>query len=86
MEYRVMKHFRAQGFEVFRSAGSHSKVDVIAIASDKYLPLHKVLLIQCKTGKNLMTKKERKEFAEYGDMLSCKSLIAYRIGRKLVIE
>lgn len=86
LEYRVMKHFRSKGFEVFRSAGSHSKVDVIAIASDKYLPLHKILLVQCKTGKGLMTKKEKKEFQDYGQTLGCHSLLAYRVGRKLVIE
>ncbi len=81
-----MKHFREKGFEVFRSAGSHSKVDVIAIAKDKFLPLHKVLLIQCKTGKGLMTKKEKQEFIKYGNELECHSLLAYREGRKLVIE
>lgn len=78
-----MKHFRDKGYEVFRSAGSHSKVDVIAIANDQ---LQQIFLIQCKTGKGLMTKKQRKEFEEYGEALGCHSLLAYRIGRKLIIE
>ena len=81
-----MKHFRDQGFEVFRSAGSHSKVDVIAIERPERFRFHKILLIQCKTGKGLMTKKELDEFKEYGNDLGCQSLLAYRIGRKLIIE
>ena len=58
-------------------------VDVIAIK--RYIKTA-VLLIQCKTGKGLMTKKEREEFVKYGEALGCTSLLAYRIGRKLIIE
>jgi hypothetical protein len=45
-EYRVKKHFEGLGFEVYRSAGSHSPADLIALKR-KFRPL----LIQCKYGK-----------------------------------
>jgi hypothetical protein len=82
-----MKHFRDQEAEVFRMAGSHSKADVIAFVWNghpwmNYTPM----LIQCKTGKNLMTKKERKELKEYAEMIGCFSAVAYRERRKLVID
>ena len=82
-----MKHFREQKAEVFRSAGSHSQVDVIVfewfgIPWYEYRPL----LVQCKTGKHLMTAKEKKDFQSYGDELGCHVALAYREKRKLVIE
>ena len=89
LEYRVMKHFRSLDYEVFRSAGSHSLVDVIAIPDKtfhKIEPPDPVLLIQCKTGKGLMTKKEREEFYSYAEGLGCKGLIAYRETRQLILE
>jgi len=85
-----MKHFRAEGYEVFRSAGSHSKADVIAmrktLVGDEGHISTKVVLIQCKTGKGLMTKKEREEFYSYAEGLGCKGLIAYRETRQLILE
>jgi len=90
LEYRVMKHFRAEGYEAFRSAGSHSKVDVIAmrksLVGDECYTSTKVVLIQCKTGKHLMSNKERQEFYSYAEGLGCKGLIAYRETRQLVLE
>ena|SRR6185436_15081652 len=90
LEYRVMKHFRDEGYEVFRSAGSHSKADVIAmkktLLGDECHESTKVFLIQCKTGKHLITKKEQAEFTEYGKSLGCKTMFAYRAVRELVLE
>lgn len=42
LEYRVMARLRGDGYEVFRTAGSHGKVDVIAVDS------HLTRFIQCK--------------------------------------
>lgn len=43
-EYRVMNKFKQEGLVAFRSAGSHSPIDVIGIN-----PLSKqIFLIQCK--------------------------------------
>ena len=46
-EYRVKKHLENKGWVVFRTAGSHSPVDLIAFRKGL-----KPCLIQCKYGKN----------------------------------
>ena len=46
-EYQVAKEYRAMGYISFRTAGSHSPVDVIAIHPKK----KKMFLVQCKHGK-----------------------------------
>lgn len=47
-EYRIMKKLKEEGYEiVFRSAGSHSCIDVIAISKT----LKKIKLIQSKPKK-----------------------------------
>lgn len=43
-EYRVINKLRGLGWECLRSAGSHTKVDIVAWSTTK----NKVLFIQCK--------------------------------------
>ena len=45
MEYDVMAFLRQRGFKVYRTAGSHSETDVIAILDSS------ILFIQCKNKK-----------------------------------
>lgn len=47
-EYWVKKKLEANGFTVFRSAGSHSAADLIAIRQLEHFT--QTCLIQCKTG------------------------------------
>lgn len=62
-EYRVMAMCEKAGYTVIRSAGSHSKADVIAIKSiyaNNWKWTTDVLFIQCKYGSK-PSKKEREE-------------------------
>lgn len=42
LEHRVRTHLRGQGYEVLRTAGSKSKVDLVAIKTGQ------ILFVQCK--------------------------------------
>lgn len=42
LEHRVRTHLRAQGYEVLRTAGSKSKIDLVAIKQGQ------ILFVQCK--------------------------------------
>ena len=58
-EYERMAHYKALGYEVMRTAGSHGKYDIIAIS-----PMGSVEFIQCKrvsteAEANLLIKKFR---------------------------
>lgn len=44
-EYRVMAKLIKEGYEVFRSAGSHSFTDLVAI---KTIPTNVIRFVQCK--------------------------------------
>ena len=48
LEYKVVNQLRKDGFLAFRSAGSHSPIDVIGIHAVK----KEIRLIQCKAGKS----------------------------------
>jgi Holliday junction resolvase len=77
-EYKVRDYWRGLGYEVFRTAGSHSKADLIALHPRPFA----TILIQCKTSKGLMTKAERKEFKQYCEYLGSGCVVAYRTGRE----
>lgn len=62
-ERRIMNRFRDKGQIAFRSAGSHSPIDIIAIDTE-----HKVItLIQSKLGKRI-SGKERAEVLSHKDI------------------
>jgi Holliday junction resolvase len=55
-EYRIVKTLKSQGYIAFRSAGSHSPFDVVAINPDTKL----IILVQSKLrGKKNLSKVER---------------------------
>ena len=83
LERDVKIALEQEGFTVFRSAGSHSKADLIAIKEWEHLiesiiPCADVTLVQCKRHKNLMTSREIQEFYDFAKRLSCNAVIAWR--------
>ena len=65
-EYRVMTMCEKAGYTVMRSAGSHSKADIIAIKSiydDNNYAATDVLFIQCKYGAKIPKKEREALFA-----------------------
>ena len=80
LERDVKIALEQDGYTVFRSAGSHSQADLIAIKSqdcDGYMVPY-VTLIQCKRHRNLMTVREINTFKEFCKKLSCNGAIAWR--------
>lgn len=77
-EYKVKKHLEENGYLVFRSAGSHSIADLIAISKGD------TLLIQCKHyGK--MPLKELANLIHYARKYDCVPMHAYMEKRKMII-
>jgi len=73
-EYKIKKAYEKSGYLVFRSAGSHSIADLIAIH-----PSGLVHLIQCKaTTYNKISKKELDNLREVANRYNCKPVIAYK--------
>jgi Holliday junction resolvase len=87
-EYRVRDHFKKEGYEVFRMAGSHSQADLICIAatSPDGVTVPEVKLVQCKGKRQLMTKQQKAVFFEYCHDLGAEGILAYSHKRKLVLE
>ena len=78
-EYRVKKYYENKGYYVIRSAGSHGIFDLIAISNTK------VLGIQCRVNKKIK-KDEIEKMAEFETKYGITPVIAYRNGKKLIIE
>ena len=62
-EYKVRKELEKRDYFVVRSAGSHTIVDLVAFSKNKNNEFP-VLLVQCKSGENKLSKKEIKEIEE----------------------
>ncbi|GAG60376.1 unnamed protein product [marine sediment metagenome] len=78
-ERRVRKHLEQQGWVVFRSAGSHSPADLIALKSGE------VLLVQCQLDSTfLKTKVETLRIL--GAELNVAVALAWRQDSKLVLK
>lgn len=78
-ELRVRRHLESLGWVVFRSAGSRSPADLIALRAGE------VSLIQCKVGGSI-TKAEREHLAVLAKELCCRAQLAYREGKKLKLD
>ena len=63
-EYRIINYFRALDYLAFRSAGSHSPIDVIAINTD----MREIRLIQAKP--NSMSKKNKEKIKKENEKLN----------------
>ena len=94
-ERRVKQRLEEQGWTVFRTAGSHSPCDLIALAPDNIdvtalgdlepryiLNGTRVRLVQCKGGTSTLGPKARLKFAEFAAELGAEPWIAER-GMKL---
>jgi len=78
-EYRTRHHLESKGFVVFRSAGSRSVADLIALRTGE------VWLVQCKSD-GYMSPLERHNFAEVAAELGVVPMLAFRKGRKLMLR
>lgn len=78
-ELKVRDYFRNEGYEVFRSAGSHSPADLVIVTD------HSLNFVQCKTT-DRMTKKERQEFKDYCQRLIVQGIIASNSKGKIKLD
>jgi len=78
-EYRVKRYLLEHGWLVFRSAGSRSVADLIALRAGE------VWLIQCKAN-GYLTPVQQAGLAAVAKELGALPVIAYRRGRRLVLE
>lgn len=78
-ERRVRAHLEHDGYVVFRSAGSRSPADLIALAPGQ------VLLLQCKAS-GWIPPAERRELRALAARAGASPMLAYRDGRGLVLE
>ncbi len=78
-ERRVKRYLEEQGWVVFRSAGSHSPADLIALKTGE------VNLIQCKLH-GAISKKDREILKTLADELQVGVMLAYKDGTKLIIK
>lgn len=67
LEYRVMELLKAEGWLCFRSAASHSPVDVIAGREGE------VLLVQVKSAKSRMSQDELRELCVWAMAFSARA-------------
>ena len=78
-ERRCKAYLVQQGWMVFRSAGSHSPADLIAMRGGEFI------LIQAKINGKLSFK-ERAYLWLVAEENNCQAMLAYRQGRKLILE
>jgi Holliday junction resolvase len=78
-ELRVRKHFESLGWLVWRSAGSRSQADLVALKAGE------VVLIQCKLG-GVISKQDKERLAMLARELNCRAVLAYRGNNRLILE
>ena len=78
-EYRVKKYLEKEGFVVFRSAGSHSPADLVA------LKLGEVWLVQCKAN-DYVPQKELDGLKLVARELGVMPVLAHRQGHALTMQ
>jgi Holliday junction resolvase len=79
-EYRVRDRLEAQGFIVFRTAGSRSPVDLIAFRDGC------ALFVQCKSGKRSLSRRERMALVDLAGACGGQAAVAERGGLLTVLE
>ena len=91
-EYVVKKKLESKGWTVWRTPGSRSKADLIAmkrINGMKQIETvggymyqedigSQVQLVQCKSGNARLSKKGKKEFLEFAQSVGAEAVYAYR--------
>lgn len=78
-ERRVVKELEAQGWDCFRSAGSHGYADVIALKAGE------IRLIQCQLD-NYFPPAKREVLIDGARRNGVQGFLAWREGRKLIME
>ncbi len=78
-ELRVRKHFESLGWSVWRSAGSRSPADLLALRTGE------VLLIQCKLS-GTISKEAKRRLAIVARELNCRAMLAHRDNNRLILE
>ena len=71
-EYRCRDALRAKGYVVFRSPQSRSPADLVALRKGV------VMLVQCKTRRDMLGRKERLELIELAESAGAKAVLAWR--------
>jgi len=77
-EYRVKRHLEKEGYTVFRV--SKGPIDLIALKKGE------VLLVECKVSNIYVTSELKRRLFEISEKLGVGVAVAYRIGRKLILE
>ena len=89
-EYKVRDHYLAEGFVVFRMAGSHSPADLIAFPplgdwfKGKKLD-YTPILIQCKATEKKSYEKEIAELKRLSELLSVRAVLVTKKRGKIEI-
>lgn len=78
-EYRVKRHLEGMGYTVFRSGGSRSLADLLAMRRGE------VLLVQCKTD-GYLNPKRRERLRILAGNLGARAILAHRKGGNLTLE
>jgi holliday junction resolvase Hjr len=86
--YRVSQALAADGYSIIRSAGSKTKVDIVAFkyawTDDYYVPglarLGHMLFIQAKRSTGTIPKEERVELLRLADIARALPIVAYSTG------
>lgn len=79
-EYRMMKQLKEEGYDiVFRSAGSHSPIDIVGIKRGMGTP--RIILIQSKPKK--FSKKKTKEISNSLNWLNNEFMVEFRLLSQL---
>lgn len=75
-EWMVRDHLGENGYDLIRSAGSKSKVDLIALKPGE------ILFVQCKRRDGYVLPSERAELLRLARLALAVPLVAYRPARK----
>ncbi len=78
-EYEVRDHYKKQGWCVVRSAKS-SFPDLVCLKDDK------VLLVECKKVKALLSEEEKIRFREWLNKTTAKGILAFKEGKEMKLE
>lgn len=82
----VKRFYEGEGYYVIKRPRS-AFPDLVVMKGFQSIPhTGAIKLIECKVRKEYFTKKERTELVALGKRLNARTYLAYRVGRKLVIE
>jgi len=83
-EYKTKKEYEKKGYLVFRTAGSHSVADLIAVPPISWTHEWNPILIQCKTTKDKNIKNLTKVRTKYKKDVSELQKVAHEYGCRAI--